>query len=167
MPGLFYFLLFSCKLNLKEELMKHHYLFILCLFFFISCESRQRVQYLQSEKFAKQNMPFSEAVQVGNMLYLSGQVGNIPGEMNVVSGGIGPETRQTMENIKEVLERYGSSMDQVVKCLCMLEDINEWAEMSGEYVKFFPNHKPARSAFAGSGLAIGAKVEIECWATIN
>ena len=112
-------------------------------------------------------MPFSEAVQVGNMLYLSGQVGNIPGEMNVVSGGIGPETRQTMENIKEVLERYGSSMDQVVKCLCMLEDINEWAEMSGEYVKFFPNHKPARSAFAGSGLAIGAKVEIECWATIN
>jgi enamine deaminase RidA (YjgF/YER057c/UK114 family) len=101
------------------------------------------------------------------MLYLSGQVGNIPGETNVVSGGIGPETRQTMENIKEVLERYGSSMDQVVKCLCMLEDINEWAEMSGEYVKFFPNHKPARSAFAGSGLAIGAKVEIECWATIN
>ena len=137
--------------------MKHHYLFILYLFFFISCESRQPVQYLQSEKFAKQNMPFSEAVQVGN----------IPGEMNVVSGGIGPETRQTMENIKEVLERYGSSMDQVVKCLCMLEDINEWAEMSGEYVKFFPNHKPARSAFAGSGLAIGAKVEIECWATIN
>ena len=101
------------------------------------------------------------------MLYLSGQVGNIPCEMNVVSGGIGPETRQTMENIKEVLERYGSSMDQVVKCLCMLEDISEWAEMSGEYVKFFPNHKPARSAFAGSGLAIGAKVEIECWATIN
>jgi len=112
-------------------------------------------------------MPFSEAVRVGNMLYLSGQVGNIPGEMNVVLGGIGPETRQTMENIKEVLERYGSSMDQVVKCLCMLEDINEWAEMSGEYIKFFPNHKPARSAFAGTGLAIGAKVEIECWATIN
>ena len=102
MPGLFYFLLFSCKLNLKEELMKHHYLFILCLFFFINCESRQRVLYLQSEKFAKQNMPFSEAVRVGNMLYLSGQVGNIPGEMNVVTGGIGHETRQTMENIKEV-----------------------------------------------------------------
>ena len=147
--------------------MKNLIVFLFGLCFLLSCQSQQKVEYLQSEKFAKQNMPFSEAVQVGNMLYLSGQVGNIPGEMNVVPGGIGHETRQTMENIKEVLERYGSSMDQVVKCLCMLENINEWAEMSAEYVKFFPNHKPARSAFAGSGLAIGAKVEIECWATIN
>jgi len=147
--------------------MKNLIVFLFGLCFLLSCQSQQKVEYLQSEKFAKQNMPFSEAVQVGNMLYLSGQVGNIPGEMNVVPGGIGHETRQTMENIKEVLERYGSSMDQVVKCLCMLEDINEWAEMSAEYVKFFPNHKPARSAFAGSGLAIGAKVEIECLATIN
>ena len=147
--------------------MKNLIVFLFGLCFLLSCQSQQKVEYLQSEKFAKQNMPFSEAVRVDNMLYLSGQVGNIPGEMNVVPGGIGHETRQTMENIKEVLERYGSSMDQVVKCLCMLEDINEWAEMSAEYVKFFPNHKPARSAFAGSGLAIGAKVEIECWATIN
>jgi enamine deaminase RidA (YjgF/YER057c/UK114 family) len=85
----------------------------------------------------------------------------------VVEGGIGPETRQTMENMKEVLERYGSSMDQVVKCLCMLADIDEWAEMSAEYVKYFPDHKPARSAFAGTGLALNARVEIECWATIN
>ena len=147
--------------------MKNLIVFLFGLCFLLSCQSQQKVKYLQSEKFAKQNMPFSEAVRVGNMLYLSGQVGNIPGEMNVVTGGIGHETRQTMKSIKEVLERYGSSMDQVVKCLCMLEDINEWAEMSAEYVKFFPNHKPARSAFAGSGLAIGAKVEIECWATIN
>jgi reactive intermediate/imine deaminase len=147
--------------------MKNLIVFLFGLCFLLSCQSQQKVEYLQTEKFAKQNMPFSEAVRVGNMLYLSGQVGNIPGEMNVVTGGIGHETRQTMENIKEVLERYGSSMDQVVKCLCMLEDINEWAEMSAEYVKFFPNHKPARSAFAGSGLAIGAKVEIECMATLD
>ena len=100
------------------------------------------------------------------MLYLSGSIGSKPGE-GVVPGGIGPETRQTMLNIKEVLERYGSSMDNVVKCLCILENINEWAEMSAEYIKFFPNHKPARSAFAGSGLAAGAKVEIECMATID
>jgi len=147
--------------------MKHRILLVIPLLFLISCQSRQKVEYLQSKKFTAQNEPFSEAVRVGNMLYLSGQVGNKPGKMNVVPGGIGPETRQTMENIKEVLERFGSSMDQVVKCLCMLEDINEWAEMSAEYVKFFPNHKPARSAFAGTGLAIGAKVEIECMATID
>ena len=140
-------------------------LFIIGILFFIGCQ--QKVEYLQTEAHAKRDLPFSEAVRVGNILYLSGKVGNIPGEMKVVPGGIGPETRQTMENIKEVLERYGSSMEEVVKCLCMLEDINEWAEMSAEYVKFFPNHKPARSAFAGTGLAIGAKVEIECMATIN
>ena len=98
--------LFSCKLNLKEELMKHHYLFILYLFFFISCESRQPVQYLQSEKFAKQNMPFSEAVQVGNMLYLSGQVGNIPGEMNVVSG----ELVRKRDRLWKILKKFWNDM---------------------------------------------------------
>jgi len=58
-------------------------------------------------------------------------------------------------------------MDKVVKCLCMLTDISEWGDMSKAYVKFFPDHKPARSAFAGTGLALGAKVEIECWATVD
>jgi reactive intermediate/imine deaminase len=147
--------------------MNHRLLYFISILFIIGCQSAQKVEYLQTDEHAKQGLPFSEAVRVGNMLYLSGQVGNIPGEMEVVPGGIGPETRQTMENIKAVLERYGSSMDKVVKCLCMLEDINEWAAMSAEYVKFFPTHKPARSAFAGTGLAIGAKVEIECMATID
>ncbi|MBC8344709.1 MAG: RidA family protein [Candidatus Marinimicrobia bacterium] len=146
--------------------MKHRILYF-ALIFIISCQQQPKTEYLQTESHAKQGLPFSEAVKVGNMLYLSGQVGNTPGTLNLVEGGIGPETRQTMENIKEVLERYGSSMDKVVKCLCMLEDINEWAAMSAEYVKFFPNHKPARSAFAGTGLAIGAKVEIECMATVD
>ena len=132
----------------------------------ICCESKQKVEYLQTDNHAALGRPFSEAVRVGNMLYLSGKIGNIPGE-GVVPGGIEPETRQTMKNIKQVLERYGSSLDEVVKCLCMLEDINDWAAMSAEYIKFFPNHKPARSAFAGSGLAASAKVEIECIATVE
>ena len=146
--------------------MKIRILLIFALIFLISCQSRQKVEYLETEVHAAKGRPFSEAVRVGNMLYLSGSIGSKPGE-GVVPGGIGPETRQTMLNIKEVLERYGSSMDNIVKCLCMLENINEWAEMSAEYIKFFPNHKPARSAFAGSGLAAGAKVEIECMATID
>ena len=90
-----------------------------------------------------------------------------PNSDELISGGIGPETKQTMENISNVLEKYGSSMDKVVKCLCMLADISEWGDMSKAYVKFFPDHKPARSAFAGTGLALGARVEIECWATVN
>mgnify|MGYP001311106737 FL=1 len=148
--------------------MKNRIVFLFGVCFLIGCNSTQSVDYLQSDEFSKQNMPFSEAVRVGNMLYLSGQIGSSSEDPSkVVAGGIGPETRQTMENMKEVLERYGSSMNQVVKCLCMLADIDEWAEMSGEYVKYFPDHKPARSAFAGTGLALNARVEIECWATIN
>ena len=139
---------------------------LICSLLLISCGSKQKVEYLQTDEHVALGRPFSEAVKVGNMLYLSGKIGNIPGE-GVVPGGIELETRQTMMNIKEVLERYGSSLDEVVKCLCMLEDINDWAAMSAEYIKFFPNHKPARSTFAGSGLAAGAKVEIECMATVE
>lgn len=111
--------------------------------------------------------PFSEAVRVGSMLYLSGEIGIDPVTGELVPGGIQPETRQTMENIEATLERYGSSMDRVVKCTAMLADIAEWPLLNEVYVTFFPSHKPARSAFAGTGLAQGARVEIECWATVD
>ena len=83
----------------------NHRILYFALLFIISCQTKQKVEYLQTDEHAALGLPFSEAVQVGNMLYLSGQIGNIPGE-GVVPGGIGPETRQTMMNIKEVLERY-------------------------------------------------------------
>ncbi len=106
-------------------------------------------------------LPFSEVVQVGKLLFLAGQIG-IDAGGKLVSGGIGPETRQTMANIGAVLERHGSSLDRIVKATVMLADIGEWAAMNAEYVKCFPRHLPARSAFATSGLAMGARVEIEC-----
>lgn len=108
------------------------------------------------------NLPFSDAVRVGNLLYLSGQVGNPPGVFEVVEGGTMAEARQTLTNIKRVLEENGSSMDHVVKCTLMLEDMSEWSAVNEVYVEFFPNDKPARSAFGTSGLALGAAVEIEC-----
>ena len=107
------------------------------------------------------SLPFSAAVRVGDMLYLSGQIGT-DSTGALVGGGIGPETRQTMENIRAVLEANGSSLDRVVKCLVMLADMAEWGAMNGVYVTFFPNHLPARSAMGASGLALGARVEIEC-----
>ncbi len=125
------------------------------------------VEYLASAEQQAMNLPFSEAVRVGNMLYLSGQVGNIPGTLELAEGGIQGETRQTMENIKDVLERYGSSMDRVVKCLVMIDDMSEWPAMNEVYVEYFPGQKPARSAFGADGLAIDAKLEIECWATVD
>lgn len=107
------------------------------------------------------SLPFSAAVRVGDMLYLSGQLGT-DSSGALVRGGIEPETRQTMENIRAVLEANGSSMDRVVKCLVMLADMAEWGAMNRVYVTFFPEHLPARSAMGASGLALGARVEIEC-----
>ena len=112
------------------------------------------------------SLPFSEAVRVGSMLYLSGQIGT-DSTLRLVPGGIVPETRQTLENIRAVLERHGSSLDRVVKCTVMLADISEWGTVNSVYVTFFPGRKPARSALGANGLALGARVEIECWATVG
>jgi len=118
----------------------------------------------------RSQLPFSEAVRVGNMLYLSGQIGtrSMTGDVSKIErvpGGIKAETRQTMENIRAVLERHGSSLDRVVKCMVMLADMSEWGEMNSVYVTYFSKNLPARSALGASGLAMGARVEIECLAT--
>jgi len=107
-------------------------------------------QEMASVEYLGENpgLPFSEAVRVGSVLYLS-------------------ETRQTMENIKAVLETYGSSIDRVFKCTVFLADIREWAAMNEVYMTYFTHNKPARSAVAGSGLAMEARVEIECIATVD
>jgi 2-iminobutanoate/2-iminopropanoate deaminase len=105
---------------------------------------------------------------VENMLYLSGQIGTLPGSVELAPGGIGPETRQTMENIRSVLERFGSSLDRVVRCLVMLDDMDEWPAMNEVYTDFFPaDRPPARSAMGADGLALGARVEIECTAVVS
>lgn len=108
-------------------------------------------------------LPFSAVVQVGPMLYLSGQLGT-DSSGRVVPGGIGAETAQALANIRALLEARGSGMDRVVKCTVMLADIAEWPAMNAEYVRHFPAGFPARSAFGTSGLARGARVEMECLA---
>jgi reactive intermediate/imine deaminase len=111
-------------------------------------------------------LPFSEAVRSGGLLFVSGQIGNRPGSLELVSGGIGPETRQALENIRDILERRGSSLDRVVKCTVFLADMAEWPAMNEVYVTFFPKRPPARSALAASGLALDARLEIECIAAV-
>jgi reactive intermediate/imine deaminase len=118
-----------------------------------------KIEYLSSPERAQ--APFSEAVRVGNLLFLSGQLGRDPKTGKLVEGGIEAETRQCLENIKSTLEKYGSSMDRVIKATVMLADIADWAKMNSIYVTYFPKNKPARSAFGVSGLAGGARVEIE------
>jgi len=120
------------------------------------------IEYLNSGKVMPATLPFSEAVRVGNMLYLSGQIGITPGSMKIVDGGIKEETKQAMQNIKTSLEAHGYSMGDLVKCTAMLADISEWGAFNEVYKTYFTGHYPARSAFGASGLALGARVEIEC-----
>jgi 2-iminobutanoate/2-iminopropanoate deaminase len=115
----------------------------------------------------ERSWPFSEAVRVGDLLFLSGMLGNKPGTSELVPGGIQPETRQTMEHIRAAVLRHGGSMDRVAKCTVFLADMAEWAAMNEVYVEFFPTHRPARSALGVNGLALGARVEIECIAVVD
>ncbi len=130
-------------------------------------DNASTVEYLSSASTREMNLPFSEAVRVGNMLYLSGQIGIDDKTSALAEGGISAETKQTMENIKNTLIKNGSSLERVVKCTVMMADIREWAEMNKVYVTYFTENLPARSAFGTSGLALGARVEIECLATVE
>jgi len=112
-------------------------------------------------------LPFSSAVRIGNVLYLSGQIGTLPGTRQLVDTGVVKQTQQTLENIKAVLVHAGSSMERVFKCTVFLANIRDFEAMNGVYATYFPKDPPARSTVAGSGLALGAKVEIECLATVG
>lgn len=107
---------------------------------------------------------FSTAIRNGDLLFLSGQIGSMPGVSppQVVEGGVEAETRQVFQNIETVLAADGLTLDNVVKCTVFLADIADYEAMNSVYVTYFPDVPPARSAMAGSGLALGAKVEIEC-----
>jgi 2-iminobutanoate/2-iminopropanoate deaminase len=109
--------------------------------------------------------PFSRAVRAGDLLFLAGQIGT-DSTGRLVSGGIEAETRQTMENIRAELARHRLGMDRVAKCTAMLADMAEWPRMNQIYATFFPGPKPARSALGANGLALGARVEIECIAVM-
>jgi 2-iminobutanoate/2-iminopropanoate deaminase len=111
--------------------------------------------------YGRPTRPFTPAVQTGNLIFLAGQIGT-GAQGTVVPGGIETETRQALLNIKDVLEKSGSAMDRVVKCTVFLADMKEWDAMNGVYTTFFPVHPPARSAFGATGLALNARVEIEC-----
>jgi reactive intermediate/imine deaminase len=112
-------------------------------------------------------LPFSSAVRVGNVLYLSGQIGVLPGTRQLVDAGVVKQTQQTLENIKAVLTYGGSSLERVFKCSVFLANIADFENMNRVYATYFPKDPPARSTVAGSGLALGAKVEIECLATVG
>jgi reactive intermediate/imine deaminase len=107
--------------------------------------------------------PFSTAVRVGDVWELSGQIGWDSQSNALVPGGVGPETRQALANIRQVLDELGSSMDDVIKVSVFLKTMDDFEVMNEEYgAAFAEGSYPARSAVAVAGLALGASVEIEC-----
>jgi reactive intermediate/imine deaminase len=121
------------------------------------------VEHIGEPTINGQRLPFSEAVRVGDMLYLSGQLGNKPD--GTLPAGIEAQARQTMDNIGAVLKRSNLTFGDVVKCTVMLDNMADWPAFNKVYVTYFPDGKfPARSAFGADGLALGALLEVECWA---
>lgn len=129
----------------------------------VSAQDRPTVERIGEPSIGGQRLPFASAVRVGDMLYLSGQIGNRPdGTLPV---GIEAQSRQVMDNIGAVLKSAGLGFGDVVKCTVMIDDIKQWADFNKVYVTYFPDGKfPARSAFGADGLALGALIEVECWA---
>jgi len=143
----------------------HRALFALAIAFAIGgCSAastdRGEPEYLVAPEAASR--PFSPAVRAGGLLFLAGKLGT-DSTGKLAPGGIQAETRQAMENIGAELRKAGSGFDRVLKCTVFLADMSEWAAMNEVYAPYFPEGKrPARTAVAVNGLAIDARVEIEC-----
>lgn len=139
-------------------------LLFFCLFILTilqSCEnSKSDIKFHKSQEPSRANVPFSDAVETGNFLFLTGQIGKDHKTSKLVSGGIEAETKQVIENIKAVLEHHNLSLDHVVKCNVILKDINDFKAFNSVYIKYFIK-KPARTTFAASDLAGGASIEID------
>lgn len=123
------------------------------------------MEFINSPTAKAAKLPFSQAVRVGDILYLSGALGNLPGKLELVPGGVEAETRQTMENIGTILRENGLGFADIFKCTVMLADMSKWGDFNRVYLEYFePDRLPARSAFGANGLALGAQLELECMA---
>jgi 2-iminobutanoate/2-iminopropanoate deaminase len=120
--------------------------------------------FLVSDETLALGLPFSDAVRINDLLVLSGQLGVDPTTFTLVDGGIEAETRQIFSNMQRILAASAVGLEDIVKCTVMIADIAEWPAFNALYVSYFPGNKPARSAFGANGLALGARVELECWA---
>lgn len=130
-------------------------------------ESDVRRQVIQPEGIPRLPV-FSSGIRSGELIFLSGQIGALPGVAppQLVEGGIEPETRQTMNNIVATLAAVDATLDDIVKCTVFLADMADYDAMNQVYLEYFPSDPPARSALGANGLALGARVEIECIAAV-
>lgn len=134
--------------------------FLLLMNFGCKNESKSIVKHHKSHEKSRQNVPFSDAVQVDNLYFLTGQIGKNHSTGKIVEGGIEAETTQTLKNIESVLNHHNLTLKDVVKCTVILADIDDFSKMNTIYRSFFTDNLPARTTFAAN-LVAGAKIEIE------
>ncbi|MCR5513464.1 MAG: RidA family protein [Prevotella sp.] len=125
------------------------------------------MQVISTKKAPAAIGPYSQAIQVGNLLYTSGQIPVDPATGAFVEGGVKEQTRQSLTNVKAILEEAGLQMSNVVKTTVYMADMNDFADMNAVYAEFFSEPYPARSAVAVKTLPKGALVEIEVIAEIR
>lgn len=105
--------------------------------------------------------PYSQAMKAGNMLFVSGQIPFVPSTMKLVSQDIKEQTRQSLENVKAILEEAGASLNDVVKVGVFIKDMNEFAAINEVYSEYFNKNKPARACVEVARLPLDVKIEIE------
>lgn len=121
-----------------------------------------QIEYLKPSRGLPAGLPFSEGVAVGNLVLLSGQIGNLPGTLKLNNATPDDEFKQVMDNVMATLKANGMGPKNVVKCTVMLADMKERSAFNKIYQTYFEPPYPARSAFGANGLAVGARAELEC-----
>jgi 2-iminobutanoate/2-iminopropanoate deaminase len=135
---------------------------VFLLLIHVSCinDADAFIKHHKSHEKSRQNVPFSDAVQVNNLYFLTGQIGKNHTTGKLVDGGIEAETIQTIKNIEAVLQQHNLTLNDVIKCTVILSDIQDFSKMNIIYRTYFKDALPARTTFAAN-LVAGAKIEIE------
>ena len=131
-----------------------------------TAKSRSEIEFLESKIERRKSAPYSDAVRVGDLLFLTGQVGFNNDSLKIAQGGIKAETTQALENIKAVLEANGSDLEHVAKCTVILTDGDDFGAFNEVFRQYFPKNKPARTTFVAD-LVIDAKIEIDVIAALK
>jgi len=147
---------------MKTSLLISSFLLIASLY---ACNTRQQENSGKKRIITLENTPskrpYSPAVEVNNMLFVSGQVATDVSTGKLIEGGIEEQTRKTLSNLRNIIQNSGYAMENVVRCTVLLSDISFYGTMNQIYMEFFPADPPARMAFAVKDLPLGALIEID------
>jgi len=118
------------------------------------------IQVIKTDKAGPPVGPYSQAIKAGGFVFVAGEKGMDPVTKQIVPGGVEPETRRTLENIKAILEEAGSGMDWVVSTFVFMTDLSQFSKMNEIYAEYFKRNPPGRTTVEVKSLPAGAHVEI-------